>query len=122
MVSELGYSAVAVASHPIIPPAADGLIDALTIEGLLFAAYAFAVRLAEPTTEGRSPFFAQAWFGWLFVLAIAAAAISAGACWWDAYKPSTLEGINNWLRAAGLLSGIIAPPIFAAIINWQARA
>lgn len=119
---ELVGFATAVASQPSLPAPGDGLGNALTIEGLLFAAFAFAFRLAEPTPRGRSPFFAQAWFGWLFVFAIGAAALSAGASWWEAYTPCTLEGFGHWVRAAGLLSGIVAPPIFAAIINWQARA
>jgi len=93
----------------------------LTIEGLIFAAFAFAVRFSEPSTKGRNAFFSQAWFGWLFVLAIAAAALSAGASWWAAYEPASLSGVNAWLRAGGVVPGIVGPPLFASVINWQAR-
>jgi len=103
------------------PSPQESLSSALTIEGLLFAAFAFAVRFSEPSPKGRSAFFAQGWFGWLFVLAITATAVSAGASWWAAYEPTSLTGVNLWLRAGGLVLGIVGPPVFAAIINWQAK-
>jgi hypothetical protein len=109
------------AAASVAPPAKDSLTTALTIEGLIFAAFAFAVRLAEPSEQGRNPFFTEAWFGLLVVLVIAAAAVSAGAAWWATYEPLHLSGVNVWLRAGGLVPGIVAPPFFAAAINWQSR-
>ena len=104
------------------PSPGETLTNAITLEGLLLTAFAFAVRLAEPASGGRSPFFAQARFGWLFVLAITAVGVSAGAAWWEAYCPEEIDGVTEHLRAGGLAIGIVAPPIFATIINWQARA
>jgi hypothetical protein len=103
------------------PSAQDVLVDALTIEGLLLAAYALSYGLTQPSTRGRNAFFAQAWFGWTVVLAIASVGVAAGAGWWLAFHPTTLHGTVAWLQAGGLFVGVVAPVVFAVAINWQAR-
>jgi hypothetical protein len=111
----------AISAATATPSSQDILSDALTMEGLIFAAFSFSYTLAQPSDGGRHPFFARAYFGWLVCLAIAAVGIAAGAAWWGAFKPQTLHGVNAWLKAGGLAVGIVAPPIFSAIINVQAR-
>lgn len=104
-----------------LPPRAS-LTVALTVEGLLFAAFAVSYSLAHPTEGGRHPFFAQAWFGWCIVITISAVAVSAGAAWWATFEADWPTETNEVLRAGGLALGIVAQPIFAAVINWQARS
>jgi hypothetical protein len=76
--------------------------------------------LAQPTQGGRHPFFAQGWFGWLVVAVIAVVAAAAGAAWWQLYHEHWPDGIVGWIEAAGLGAGIIAQPIFAAMVTTQA--
>ena len=99
----------------------DALIAALTVEGLLFAAFSFAWTLAQESAKGRHPFFTQAWFGWIVVGIIAAVAAAAGAGWWGIYSPVWPHDTLTWIESVGLASGIVAQPIFAAIINLQAK-
>lgn len=117
-------SLLAAASHATddvgLPPRA-ALTTALTVEGLLFAAFAVSYNLAQPKDGGRHPFFAQAGFGWLIVAVIAVVAASAGTAWWATFEPDWPKGGNEIVRAGGLALGIVMQPIFAAIINWQAR-
>lgn len=99
----------------------DALVDALTLEGLIFVAFTFAFTLAGWSERGRHPFFAQGWFGWCVVFAIAAVAAAAGAAWWGIYSPSWPTEALSRLEAGGLALGIVVQPIFAAVINGQAK-
>lgn len=101
--------------------AKDVLTNALTAEGGIFVAFSLAFALTAPSAKGRHPFFAQAWFGWLVVLAIAVVALSAAAAWWDLYAHSFPASKSGRVQAIGLLTGIAVQPIFAACINWQAK-
>lgn len=94
---------------------------ALTAESLLFAAFSVSYNLAQPTDEGRSPFYAQGYFSFVIVLAISAVAISAGASWYSLFEPDPPNGWNEWLRAGGLAVPIVSQPFFAFAIAIQAR-
>jgi len=107
-------------SPPGLSPSAS-LTTALTVEGLLFAAFSVSYQLAKPKQGGRNRFFTGAWFGWLIVAALTCVAVSAAASWWATFQPDWPDTTNEMLRAGGLAVGIVAQPIFAAIINWQAR-
>lgn len=99
----------------------DALIAALTVEGLLFAAFSFAWTLAQPVEGGRHPFFTGAYFGWIVVAVVSAVAAAAAAAWWGIYSPDWPDDPISAIEAIGLLAGIVAQPIFAAVINAQAR-
>ena len=100
----------------------DALAAALALEGLLFVSFTLAFSLAKASDGGRHPFFAQGGFGRLVVVAIAFAALAAGAAWWDIYAAGddVQGGISTFFQGVGLAVGIIVQPIFAAIINVQA--
>lgn len=103
-------------------PARQALTTSLTVEGLLFAAFGVSYNLATTAKDGgRHPFFSKAWFGWLIVLVLAAVAASAGSAWYATFEPDWPNTNGENIRAFGLLAGIVMQPIFAAIINWQAR-
>lgn len=101
--------------------AKDALSNALTAEGLIFVAFSLAFSLAQPSDRGRHPFFAQAWFGWVVVLAILGVALSAAESWWTIYGDQFPSGTQARIQAVGLALGIAVQPLFAALINWQAR-
>jgi hypothetical protein len=98
----------------------DVLANALVLESLIFVAFTFSYTLAQPVQGGRHPFFAQGWFGWVIVLVIAAVAAAAGAAWWQLYHPNWPDDPAEWVEAIGLALGIVAQPVFAAIVNKQA--
>ncbi len=100
--------------------AKDALADALVLETLIFVAFSFSLSLAQPSRGGRHPFFAQGWFGWAVVLVIAAVAAAAGAAWWQLFHSPWPDGAIAWIEAAGLGVGILAQPLFAALVNAQA--
>jgi hypothetical protein len=102
-----------------LPPRA-ALTTALTVEGLLFAALSVSYTLAQPVRGGRNRFFAQGWFGWLIVVSFGCVAASALAAWWATFRPEWPDSINEYIRAIGLLVGIVVQPIVAVVINWQA--
>jgi hypothetical protein len=97
------------------------LTTALTVEGLLFAAFSVSYALAQASDRGRHPFFAQGGFSFWIAATIAVVAVSAGAAWWATFEPDWPDGCNEKLRAGGLAIGIVSQPVFAAIIAWQAR-
>ena len=99
----------------------DVLANALVLETLIFVVFSFSFTLAQPTRGGRHPFFAQGWFGWAVVAVIAAVAASAGAAWWQLYHSPWPSSRIEWVEAGGLAVGIVAQPLFAAIVNGQAR-
>ena len=99
----------------------DSLTMALTAESLMFAAFAVAYNLAQPTDEGRHPFFAQGIFGFAITFAIAAAAVSAGASWYAIFEPDWPSGVNEWMRSVGVAIAIVLQPFFALAIAFQAR-
>lgn len=104
-------------------PSTDALTTALTVEGLLLAAFAVSYSIATtPSRSGRSVFHARAWFGWLIVATIVAVAASGAAAWWHMYAPDLWP--KTWNARAqmyGLALGIVLQPVFAAIINVEAR-
>lgn len=95
---------------------------ALTAESLMFAAFSVSYNLAQPTDEGRHPFFAQGIFSFVIAGAITAAAISAGASWYAVFEPDWPSGINEWLRAGGVGIAIVLQPVFAFVIAVAARS
>jgi hypothetical protein len=97
------------------------LTAALTVGGLILVAFSMAFNLAAPAEGGRHPFFANGWFGWAVAIAITCAAASAGAAWWDLYHSPWPHGLNAWVKAGGIAVGIAVQPIFAFVINSQAR-
>lgn len=91
------------------------------MEGLLFAAFAMADKLTEPTKKGRHVFFTQGWFGWCIVAALAFVALAGCASWVEAFGLGWPSSVGEGLLAFGLAFGILAQPIFAAVINWQSK-
>jgi hypothetical protein len=100
--------------------AKDVLANALVLESLIFVAFSFSYTLAQPVQGGRHPFFAQGWFGWVIVATITAVAAAAGAAWWQLYHPNWPHQTAEWIESVGLGVGIVAQPVFAAIVNHQA--
>jgi len=100
---------------------ADSLTVAITMEGLLFAAFSVGYKLTEPTEEGRSAFFTQAWFGWCIVSVIALLAAAAGVSWWEVFGSEWPANAGDLLLGGGLALGIVAQPIFAAVINIESK-
>lgn len=94
---------------------------ALTAESLMFAAFSVSYNLAQPTDEGRHPFYAQGIFSYVIVFAIAAAAVSAGASWYAVFEPDWPSGFNEWTRALGVAIAIVLQPFFGLAIANQAR-
>jgi hypothetical protein len=116
-----GADAAQAASEIGLPPR-QALTTSLTVEGLLFAAFSVSYNLATTAKDGgRHPFFARAWFGWLIVLVLLAVAASAASAWYATFKPDWPKSFGEQVRAFGLAAGIAAQPLFAAVINWQAR-
>jgi hypothetical protein len=105
-----------VATQNLAP--AESLTATLTMEGLLFAAFAVGTKLTEPTKKGRNPFFVLGWFGYCVVGAlffIAAAAVS----WVEVFGVGGPSSPGEFLLALGLAVGIVLQPIFATVINYQ---
>jgi hypothetical protein len=103
--------------------ASDGMIASLTMEGLLFAAFSIGYALSGPTREGRSRFYTQGWFGWCIVAVIALVAAGAAACWWEVFGSGTgwPGDTGEALLGLGLGAGIATQPIFAGVINHEAK-
>lgn len=99
--------------------AKDVLANALVLESLIFVAFSFSLALARPARGGRHPFFALGLFAWLVVLVIAAVGAAAGAAWWDLYHTAWPGQTVGWIQACGLAVGIVAQPLFAAVIATQ---
>lgn len=100
---------------------AQSLTLALTAESLMFAAFSVSYNLAQPTDEGRHPFYAQGIFSYVIVFAIFAAAVSAGASWYAVYEPDWPSGYIEWMRAVGVAIAIALQPFFGLAIANQAR-
>ena len=99
----------------------EALIAALTMEGLLFAAFSVGYNLTGSTREGRSNFFTQAGFGWCIVAVIFLVALAAAASWWELFGSDWPRNFGELLLGVGLAAGIAAQPIFAGVINQQAK-
>jgi hypothetical protein len=99
----------------------EALVAALTMEGLLFAAFSVGYNLTMPTREGRSKFYAQGGFGWCIVAVIGLVAAAAGASWWELFGSGWPRNCGTFLFGIGLAAGIVAQPIFAAVINYQSK-
>jgi hypothetical protein len=99
----------------------EALIAALTMEGLLFAAFSVGYNLTMPTREGRSKFYAQGGFGWCIVVVIGLVAVAAGASWWELFGSGWPRNWGEFLLGVGLAAGIATQPIFAGVINHQSK-
>jgi hypothetical protein len=122
--SGLAFSVAVLAAAPagagLTPQQA--LTTSLTAESLLFAAFGVSYSLATTTIDkGRSAFFTKAWFGWLIVGVIAAIAASGVSAWHAVFDRDWPNDTGEYIRTYGLLAAIVMQPIFAAIINWEAR-
>jgi hypothetical protein len=102
-------------------PSAEALAVSITMEGLLFAAFAVGNKLTEKTEKGRSAFYTQGWFGWCIVLAIGLIAAGAGATWWELFGHNWPASPGEFFLGLGLAVGIVSQPIFAAAINHESR-
>ena len=110
----------AAASSESFEPA-EALAVSVTMEGLLFAAFAVGTKLTESSNRGRSPFFSQAWFGWLIVTVIGLVGVGAGASWWEVFGHEWPNSVGELMVGTGLGFGIVMQPIFAAVINHESR-
>ncbi|HEY0392783.1 MAG TPA: hypothetical protein VGC63_13855 [Solirubrobacterales bacterium] len=99
----------------------EALAVSITMEGLLFAAFAVGNKLTEKTEKGRSPFYTQGWFGWCVVFAIGLIAAGAGTAWWELFGHGWPESFSQFFLGLGLAVGIVSQPIFAATINYESR-
>jgi hypothetical protein len=120
------YAALAVgvqeaAGKTAVLSPADSLMAAVTMEGLLFAAFSVGTKLTETTVEGRNPFYTQGWFGWSIVLVIGLVALAAGASWWEIFGSTCPANLGGFLLELGLALGIVTQPIFAAAINVESK-
>jgi hypothetical protein len=101
--------------------ASQSLTLSLTAESLMFAAFAVSYNLAQPTKQGRHPFYAQGWFAFLIAFAVAAAGVSAGASWFTIFQHHWPRGALAWMRAGGVAVAFALQPFFALAIANQAR-
>lgn len=99
----------------------ESLTAAITMEGLLFASFAVADKLTEATTKGRNRFFTQGWFSWCIVAALLFVAAAGCAAWVETFGFGRPSNLGEGLVAFGLAAGIVSQPVFAAVINWQAK-
>jgi len=114
----VGYYA---AADPAALSPAESFTAAITMEGLLFAAFSVGTKLTETTVEGRNPFFTKARFGWCIVIVIALVAVAAGASWWEIFGSKCPATVGGFLLEIGLALGIATQPIFAAVINVESK-
>jgi hypothetical protein len=119
--ASVAQAAGAAASERGITPE-ESLIAALTMEGLLFAAFSIGYGLSGSSRRGRSKFFTQGWFGWGVVAVITLVAAGAAVGWWETFHPGWPANFGELLLGAGLALGIVAQPLFAAAINSQAES
>lgn len=97
----------------------DSLAAAITVEGLIFAAFSLSYGLTKAVEGGRHPFFSQGWFGWCIVVVIAVAAVAALGAWWDAFAVSWPSDLSSKVTALGLVVGIVAQPVIACVLAAQ---
>lgn len=96
----------------------DALTALLTVESLLFAAFAVAAVFLARRPEGWDLPTPTAVFGWFAAAAIDVAAIGAGASWADLY-------LDGHLRAPQVISGIclaVGIVAIALLAIWVAVA
>jgi hypothetical protein len=99
----------------------EALIATLTMEGLLFAAFAVGYNLTGVTREGRSRFFTEGWFGWCIVAVISLVAAAAASSWWELFGSGWPADFGELLLGLGLAFGIVTQPLFAALINHGSK-
>ncbi len=107
--------------HMVTTHGLDGgnaLTALLTIESLLFAAFAVAAVFFARRPEGWDLPTATSVFGWFTAIAIDIAAIGAGASWVDVYLHSHLR-LPEFIAAICLAWGIVAIGLLAI---WVALA
>jgi hypothetical protein len=100
---------------------AEALAVSITMEGLLFAAFAVGNKLTEATEKGRSPFYTQGWFGWGIVAVIGLIAAGAAEAWWELFGHDWPNSFGHLLLGLGLAIGIVSQPAFAAVINYESK-
>ena len=98
---------------------ADSLTASITMEGLLFAAFAVGSKLTEEKEGGRHAFFAQGRFGLCIVVVLFVIAAAAATSWVEVFGIGWPSSFGEALLSLGLAVGIVAQPVFAAIINDQ---
>lgn len=103
--------------------AEEGMIAALTMEGLLFTAFSIGYALTGVTRRGRSRFYTKGYFGWCIVAVIALVAAGAASCWWEVFGSGTgwPADFGEALLGIGLAAGIVAQPLFAGVINHESK-
>jgi hypothetical protein len=106
-----------VAAQKLTP--AESLTATITMEGLLFAAFAVGTKLTEPTKRGRNPIFVLGWFGYSVVGALYLIAAAAAVGWIEVFGVGAPSSPGEFLLALGLAIGIVSQPIFATVINYQ---
>lgn len=103
-----------------LPPRA-ALTTLITVESLIFAAFAITVTLALPTDAGRSAFFTQGWFGGLVIVVLTVIAAAGMHALVATLEPAPPAGWNAWARAVGVAVGICAQPLLAVPITIPER-
>lgn len=106
-----------VAAQKLTP--ADSLTASITMEGLLFAAFAVGSKLTEWVDGGRHTFFALGRFGWTIVGVIYFVAAAAAVSWVEVFGVGWPASPGEFLLGLGLSIGILAQPVFATVINYQ---
>jgi hypothetical protein len=96
----------------------DALVSMLTVETLLFAAFAVAAAFMPKTRAGWDLMCSAGVFAWLVAAAIVVTAIGAAAAWADVYLRCGLS-TAQYVAAAALAVGIVA---VAAMSVWVAEA
>lgn len=100
-------------------PPADSLTATITMEGLLFAAFAVGSKLTETVDGGRHVFFAMGWFGWTIVGVLYCLAAAAAVSWVEVFGVGWPSSPGELILSLGLAVGIVGQPAFASVINVE---
>jgi hypothetical protein len=107
-----------VASRDALSPA-DALVVLLTVETLLFAAFAVGAAFSETTEFGRSLPTSAETFARLAAAAITLVGIGGVAAWVDAYVHRGIHSAYDAIEAAAVLIGILSE---MGLAWWTAAA
>jgi hypothetical protein len=99
--------------------AGEALVVLLTVESLLFAAFAVGAALTATSEFGRPLPTSGKTFAYLVFGAICLVAVGGAAAWTDAYLDHGVHSVYQAIEAAAILAGIVAQVAFAA---WTAMA
>jgi hypothetical protein len=91
----------------------DALVVLLTVETLLFAAFAVGAALGATTEFGRPLPTSMAAFGVAVSIVVTLVAAGALAAWSDAYIHHGIHNPYQAVEAAAILVGIVAEVVFA---------